>query len=81
MFIFNKGVLKLTHVDSRAHASRSHLALGWSQARWIVFGSSRLGEGILQEDLGLFSLKLFRSCIKVDSVDMLKFTYIHKFKV
>jgi len=48
--------LGLTHVDSRAHASRSHLALSWSQARWIVFGSSRLGEGVLQEDLGLFSL-------------------------
>ena len=28
--------------------------LGWSQARWIVFGSSRLGEGVLQEDLGLY---------------------------
>jgi len=48
--------LRLTHVDSRARASRSHLALGWSQARWIAFGSSRLGEGVLQEDLGLFSL-------------------------
>ena len=32
----------------------SYLALGWSQARWIVFGSSRLGEGVLQEDLSLF---------------------------
>jgi len=35
--------MELTH--SRARASRSHLALSWSQALWIVFGSSRLGEG------------------------------------
>jgi len=41
---FNKGVLELTHGDSRARASRSHIALGWSQARWIAFGSSRLGD-------------------------------------
>ena len=59
MFSFNKGVLELTRVDSRARASRSHLELGWSQARWIGFGSSRLGEGVLQEDLGLFSLRLY----------------------
>ena len=44
------------HVDLRARASRLHLALGWSQAFWIVFGSNRLGEGVLQEDLRLFSL-------------------------
>jgi len=50
---FNKGILELSHVDSRARASRSHLALGWSQTRWIAFGSSLLGEGVLQEDLGL----------------------------
>ena len=30
----------------------SHLALGWSQARWIAFGSSRLGDCALQEDIG-----------------------------
>jgi len=48
--------LELTHVDSRARASRSHLVLGWSQAHWIAFGSSRLGDGVLQENLGLFSL-------------------------
>jgi len=53
---FNKGVLELSHGDSRARASRSHLALGWSQARWIVFGSSRFGDGVLQEDISLFSL-------------------------
>ena len=72
MSSFNKGVLELTHVDSRARASRSHLALGWSQALWIVFGSSRLGEGVLQGDFGLF-----RSCVKIDSVDMLKYTHTH----
>ena len=75
MFIINKRVLELTHGDSRAHASRSHLALGWSRARWIVFRSSRLGDGVLQEDLDLFSLRLFRSSIKIDSVDMLKYTH------
>jgi len=45
--------LALTRVDSRARASRSHLALGWSQARWIMFRSSRLGEGDQQENFGL----------------------------
>ena len=65
MLSFNKGVLELTHVDSRAHVLRSHLALGWSQARWIMFGSSQLGEGVLQEDFSLFSFKLeFRSCVR-----------------
>jgi len=56
---FNKGVLELSHVDSRAQASSSHLALSWSQARWIMFGSSRLGDGVLQEDLSLFSLRFY----------------------
>ena len=81
MISFNKGVLELSHGDLRARASSSHLALGWSQARWITFGSSQLGEGVLQENLSLFSLRLFRSCVKVDSIDMLKFAYTHKFKV
>ena len=58
MFSFNKGVLKLTRVNSRARALRSHLALSWSQVRWIVFGLSRLGEGVLQEELDLVSLRL-----------------------
>ena len=38
------------------HEHQVYLALGWSQTRWIAFGSSRLGEGVLQEDLSLFSL-------------------------
>ena len=58
MIGFNKGLLELSYVDSRARASRSHLVLGWSQARWIGFGSSLLGEGVLKEDLDLFSLRL-----------------------
>ena len=63
MFDFNKGVLELTHGDSRARASRSHLALGWSQARWVMLGSSRLGEGVLQENLGIvFSLVYLDHC-------------------
>ena len=49
-----RGVLKLTRVDSRARALRSHLALGWSQARWIMFGSGCLEDENRQEDLSLF---------------------------
>ena len=49
----------LSYGDSRAQASSSYLALMWSQARWITFGSSRLGDGALQEDFGtVFSLCL-----------------------
>ena len=33
----------------------SQLALGWSQARGIAFGSSQLGDEVLQEDIDLFS--------------------------
>ena len=57
MCSFNKGVLELTRVDSRACASRSHLTLSWSLARSIVFGSSQLedrvdfgGEGKRESD-------------------------------
>ena len=67
--------MELSYGDSRARVSRSYLALGWSQARWIAFGSSRLGDGVLQEDLGLFSLRFDLDLVlKVDSVDMLKST-------
>ena len=58
MISFNKGVLELSHSDSRARASSSHLALGWSQALGIAFGSSQLGDGVLQEGFGLFSKDL-----------------------
>ena len=37
-----------------------------------MFGSSRLEDEDRQEDFGLF-----RSCVKIDSVDMLKFTHTH----
>jgi len=49
-------VLELKRVDSRACASRSHLALGWGQALWIVFGSSHLEDEDWWKDLylGLF---------------------------
>ena len=56
MISFNKGVLRLSHGDSRARVLRSHLALGRSQALWIMFGSSRLGDENRRED---FSLGLF----------------------
>ena len=29
-----------------------YLALGWIQAWWITFGSSRLADGVRQEDFG-----------------------------
>ena len=60
-------------MDSRARVLRSRLALGWSRALWIVFRSSHLEDEDRQEDFGLFSS--FRSCIKIDSIDMLKFTH------
>ena len=56
--------------------SRSHLALIWSQAHWIVVESGHLEDENQQEDFGLF-----RSCVKIDIVDMLKFTYTHKFNM
>ena len=37
----------------------------WSQARWITFGSSRLGDGALQEDFGTVFSLVFRSIVKV----------------
>jgi len=37
----------------------------WSQARWITFGSSRLGDGALQEDFGtIFSLSILDPFVK-----------------
>ena len=57
MISFNNGVLELSHGDLRARASSSYLALGWSQARWIAFGSSQHRDGVLQEGFGLFSLR------------------------
>ena len=59
MISFNKGVLELAHGDSRARASKFISSTRWGQARWITFGSSRLGDGALQEDFGtVFSLCL-----------------------
>jgi len=46
-------ILKLSHVDSRAHASRTHQVLERSQTLWIVFGSSRLEDEDRQKDFGL----------------------------
>ena len=51
---FNKGVLELSHGDSRARASKFISSIRWSQARWITFGSSRLEDGVRQEGFGLF---------------------------
>ena len=60
--------------------SSSHLALGWSQAQRITFESSRLEDGVLQEDPDLFQYRLFRSIIKIRQCDMLKFTTYTCFK-
>ena len=65
MFSFNKGVLEISHGDSRARTSRSLLALSWSQAHWIVFGSSQLGDGVLQEEIDLFSLVCLDLIVKI----------------
>ena len=44
-------VLKLLHVDSRAHALRSHQVLKEESSLWIKFGSSRDGEENFQEKI------------------------------
>ena len=59
-------VWKLSHGDSRARASRSYIALiGVKLGGSRSFGSSRLGDGALQEDFGtlVFSF-VFRSICK-----------------
>ena len=47
-------VWKLSHGDSRARASRSYLALIGVKLGESSFGSSRLGDGALQEDIGTY---------------------------
>jgi len=37
----------------------------WSQAHWIVFGSSELEDGVLQDDIGLFSLVCLDLIVKI----------------
>ena len=49
---FNKMFWRLSHGDSRARASRSYIALIGVKLGESNFGSSRLGEGALQEDIG-----------------------------
>ena len=53
-------VWKLSHDVSRARASRSYIALVGVKLGGSSFGSSRLGDGALQEDFGtiVFSLCL-----------------------
>ena len=55
--------------------SRSHLALGWSQALWIESVWRRSSTRRLWF---VFSLVVFRSYVKIDSVDMLKDTHTQK---
>ena len=52
MIRFNKGVLELSHGDSRARASRSYIALIGVKLGESSFESSQLGDGALQEDIG-----------------------------
>ena len=52
MISFNKGVLKLSHGDSRARASRSYIALVGVKLGGSRFGSSRLEDEVHQEDFG-----------------------------
>ena len=44
-------------VIQEAERQSSYQVLKRSQAQWITFGSSQLGNGVLQEDIGLFSLR------------------------
>ena len=44
-------VLKPSHVDSRAHASRSHQVLKEESSSWIKFGSSQDEEENFQEKI------------------------------
>ena len=74
MISFSKGVLDLSHGDSRARASSSHLALVG-----VKLGESRLDRvGLKTEFIKKASVCLDNVCLylvlKVDSVDMLKFT-------
>ena len=62
MISFNKGVLGANTCGFKSSPLRSHLALGWSQAHWIMFRSGRLEDEDRQENFGLF-----RSCVKIDS--------------
>jgi len=45
--------LKLSHIDSRARASRLHQILKEESNLWIKFGSSQDREEDFQEDLSL----------------------------
>ena len=59
MISFNKIVWKLSHGDSRAERQRSYIALvGVKLGGSRSFGSSRLGDGALQEDIGTIVLVL-----------------------
>ena len=52
MISFNKGVLELSQGDSRARASKSYLAHVGVKLGGSRFGSSRLEDGVRQEDFG-----------------------------
>ena len=52
MISFNKDVWKLSRDDSRARASKLFIALVGVKHGGSRFGSSRLGDGALQEDFG-----------------------------
>ena len=73
MISFNKGVLEFSHVNSRARvkiASSTRLESSSLDPVWIE-------SAWRQEDFGLFSLVCLDLVLKVDSVDMLKFTHTH----
>ena len=61
MISFNKDILELSHGDFRARASRSYLPLVGVKLGGSRFGSSRLGDGALQEDFGTLFILYFRS--------------------
>ena len=57
-------VWKLSHGDSRARTSRSYIALVGVKLGGSSFGSSRLGDGALQEDLGILVLFVLDPYVK-----------------
>ena len=76
-----KGVLELIRVDSIAHvskiASSTRLESSSLDRVWIESTRRRSSTRRLQF---VFSLLEFRSCVMIDSVDMLKFTHTHTHK-
>ena len=60
------------------HQDHTQHSLESSSEFWS-FGSSRLGDGALQEDLGILVQFVLDPCVKIRQCDMLKFTIHTRF--